>query len=143
MGYRHFGHREHPLVICSTADCKQVPCAGCADECTGLTYGCEECRFYVHYSCLRFPEEILHPTHPAHSLVPKPVSADFTCSACRHSRSNRFYFLCQEPSCNFAIDIKCAFPLPAINYPDHGHPLYFFDEVQQFKTQSCVVVFEF
>ncbi|XP_030533634.1 uncharacterized protein LOC115743130 [Rhodamnia argentea] len=130
MGYLHFGHRDHPLVICSKAADGQARCAACDDMCTGLTYGCKGCSFYLHYSCLLL-EEILHPAHPSHSLVPRPVSADFTCSACRRSQSNGFCFLCPETGCSFAIDVKCAFPLPAIYFPGHGHRLHFFGELPE------------
>ncbi|KAI3439667.1 C1_2 domain-containing protein [Psidium guajava] len=132
MGFRHFSHKMHDLVICSKADYEQVPCAACGDMCSGMTYACKPCRLYIHHSCL-LPEDISHPAHPPHRLFLdiRPVPADFTCSACCRSLHNGFCFLCREPSCSFAIDVKCACPPPAVFHPNHRHRLHLFDELPE------------
>ncbi|KAL3737928.1 hypothetical protein ACJRO7_019451 [Eucalyptus globulus] len=129
MGVRYFSHPMHDLVICSKADYEQVPCAACTDVCSGMTYACKPCCFYIHYWCL-IPEEFSHPAHPLH-LDLHPVPADFTCSACCRSLHNGFRFICREPCCSFTIDVKCAYPPPAITYPNHRHSLNFFDELPE------------
>ncbi|KAK3428962.1 hypothetical protein EUGRSUZ_E00382, partial [Eucalyptus grandis] len=132
MGVRHFSHPMHDLVICSKADYEQVPCAACTDMCSGMTYACKPCCFYIHYWCL-IPEDISHPAHPPHRLHLDlhPVPADFTCSACCRSLHNGFRFICREPCCSFTIDVKCAYPPPVITYPNHRHSLNFFDELPE------------
>ncbi|KAF7849704.1 hypothetical protein BT93_L0366 [Corymbia citriodora subsp. variegata] len=132
MGFRHFSHPMHDLVICSKADYEQVPCVACYDMCSGMTYACKPCCFYIHYWCL-LPEDISHPTHAPHRLHLDlhPVPANFTCSTCCRSLPNGFRFLCREPRCSFAIDVKCAYPPPSIIYPNHRHCLSFFDELPE------------
>ncbi|KAF7851830.1 hypothetical protein BT93_L2604 [Corymbia citriodora subsp. variegata] len=134
MGYNHPSHPKHALVICAKGDYENAQCTACDATCNGITYGCKECNFFIHYACLDLPQKVSHPSHPPHplSLISEP--ATFTCAACL-SHHGGFRFLCLDPACRFAIDVSCALPSPPIILHSHQHLLRFFDQVGGEKVE--------
>lgn len=136
MGYEHPSHPKHALVICAKTDYEHAQCKACEAMCTGMTYGCKECDYFIDYTCLRLPQEVSHPSHPSHPLKLNPQPFPFTCATCL-ARRNSFLFRCHNLACHFAVDVRCTFPLPRINLRGHCHLLHFFDQVKKKPRIRC------
>ncbi|KAL3737936.1 hypothetical protein ACJRO7_019458 [Eucalyptus globulus] len=146
MGYKHPSHPNHALVICAKGDYEHSQCMACGASCTGMTYGCEECNFFIEYACLDLPEKVSHPCHPPHPLILIYGPAPFTCAACLRQRHG-FRSLCLNPACCFTIGVRSAFlpppptpppphpPTPPIVFCGHHHLLRFFDQVGTEKVE--------
>ncbi|XVF13437.1 hypothetical protein REPUB_Repub08aG0207700 [Reevesia pubescens] len=144
----HFTHWHHPLtllvdqnkhdleVLCSICQKKL-----CSDSDPGSAYGCEECKFFLHKSCmLNIPQRIFnHSFHPSCPLILLPTSSD-KCSAC-DERGSGLVFRCGK--CRFQLDVKCAL-LPTIEseaahnkiqHLAHRHPLAL-HETREFGSEK-------
>ncbi|OMO85289.1 Zinc finger, PHD-type [Corchorus olitorius] len=133
---QHFTH-WHPLTLLDEdEDGKkdlQVGYCGICDQkliCSAAAYGCEECEFFVHKSCIiNIPRQINnHSFHPSCPLV-LLTDVSYRCSSCDEHDSG-LAFRCGK--CRFQLDVKCAL-LPTldqsediadkIQFVGHKHPL--------------------
>ncbi|OMP13986.1 DC1 domain-containing protein [Corchorus olitorius] len=110
-----------------------------------VAYGCEECNFFVHKSCIiNIPRQINnHSFHPSCPLIPVSVPSDHypcDCYGCWEI-SPRLVFRCGKHS--FQLDVKCAL-LPTldqskdtdeIQYVGHRHPLV---AIRHNKDKTCI-----
>ncbi|OMO52573.1 Zinc finger, PHD-type [Corchorus olitorius] len=126
---KHFTH-WHPLRLVGKKDL-QVGCGICEnlicfDSFSAAAYGCEECNFYIHKSCMiNIPQQINnHLFHPSCPLI-LLIKPRFTCDGCGDQHRYDLVFRCRE--CYFNLDVKCAFrpTLDAnkILYAAHNHLL--------------------
>ncbi|XWS49140.1 hypothetical protein CRYUN_Cryun13aG0138100 [Craigia yunnanensis] len=128
----HFTH-WHPLTLVDQKKYLEVRCGICEKLCYGSSnssaYGCEECNFFIHNSCMmNIPRQINHIFHPSCPLILlKPPSHQKKCSSCDEVGSD-LVFRCGK--CYFQLDVKCAL-LPTveskgadkIQHSAHQHPL--------------------
>ncbi|OMP10164.1 Zinc finger, PHD-type [Corchorus olitorius] len=138
---QHFTH-GHPLTQMVDEDGKkdlQVGYCGICDQtliCSAAAYGCEDCKFFVHKSCIinispHINNHLFHPScHAPLILLNTPFS--YRCQGCddKHATGS-LAFGCGK--CAFQLDVKCAL-LPTldhffkdiadkIQYAGHKHPL--------------------
>ncbi|OMO52593.1 Protein kinase C-like, phorbol ester/diacylglycerol binding protein [Corchorus olitorius] len=151
---QHFTH-WHPLRL-NRKKGFQVGCGICEklicfdSAYSTAAYGCEECKFYVHKSCmLNIPQQINnHFFHPSCSLIlhTTPYSS-YKCGGCNDEHvSGSLVFRCRI-QCGFKLDVKCAL-LPTldqskdiadkIQYVGHKHPLVALDHNNN-KDNNCIV----
>jgi hypothetical protein len=76
VGTHHFTHPEHPLLLWENMPARRIGCRVCGKYCSDpKTYGCLPCGFFLHPSCFKLPQEIVHPFHPYHGpLTLKPIN---------------------------------------------------------------------
>jgi hypothetical protein len=138
----HFLH-GHPLSLISNInadDHKVVSCTVCGNRCTDPTYACgrRDCceTFYIHKSCLEWPQEIFHPFHPNHPLTLsrwQHGAGDRQCNACRTDIWNGCCsYICECRNCRFCLHIECSVIMAAIKYEGHDHLLQWI----QFKNNT-------
>ncbi|OMP10166.1 Zinc finger, PHD-type [Corchorus olitorius] len=109
----HFTH-WHPLTLIDENEKKdlQVGCGICEklicfDSGSGSTvYGCKECNFFVHKSCMiNIPRQINdHLFHPSCPLI-LLTTTQYKCAGCDEKHSG-LVFRCAKHS--FQLDLKCA-----------------------------------
>ncbi|KAK3013395.1 hypothetical protein RJ639_009456 [Escallonia herrerae] len=125
MELQDFSHR-HPLFFREIipnkddGDEKACRCEGCSEVIYGASYGCSQCKFFLHKLCAELPQVIEHPLHPEHplSLHGRRISV---CDACRHEWKH-FTYTCSP--CDFDMDLICASLMERkIDHPSHVHPL--------------------
>jgi hypothetical protein len=118
---------EHPLLLLEKIPTDRIRCRVCGRYCSDpKTYGCLPCGFFLHPSCFKLPQEIVHPFHPYHPLTLKPIKDPLTlkrikddhvkCNACRNyiygdEYNGCFAYFCEE--CDFTLDVACALIRPA------------------------------
>ncbi|OMO52546.1 Zinc finger, PHD-type [Corchorus olitorius] len=137
---QHFTH-WHPLRLVDEINWKKdlqlVGCGICEKlisfdhHDSAAVYGCEECNFFVHKSCIiNIPRQITYAFHPSCPLILLTTIFHYNCKGCddEHFRGS-LVFSCER--CNFELDVKCAL-LPTldqskdadkIQYVGHQHPL--------------------
>ncbi|CAK9179585.1 unnamed protein product [Ilex paraguariensis] len=119
---------EHPLLLFDVQNINEVKddkilCNACVQRISLPFYGCRQCNYFVHLGCAHLPEEVQHPSHPEHLLELgrfTNIYSLFRCGCCT-LYSNGFFYECQ--TCNFQVDIKCAFLPSTIKHESHKHPL--------------------
>ncbi|XVF51812.1 hypothetical protein PTKIN_Ptkin04bG0214500 [Pterospermum kingtungense] len=129
----HFTH-WHPLTL---VDQKrkdlEVGCRICEKLCSGngssnsRVYGCEECNFFLHNSCMtNVPQQLNHFFHPSCPLILLTYKS-YRCKGCDEDGSG-LAFRCGQ--CDFNLDLKCALLATAesknvdkIQHYAHHHPL--------------------
>jgi hypothetical protein len=120
VGTHHFTHPEHPLLLWENIPASRIGCRVCNYYCSDQkTYGCLPCGFFLHPSCFKLPQEIVHPCHPDHgplTLIPIKYDDDVICNVCRNDIYGDKYigcfaYICEE--CDFNLDVECAFIRPA------------------------------
>ncbi|OMO52581.1 Zinc finger, PHD-type [Corchorus olitorius] len=137
---QHFTH-WHPLRLIDDNLKKdlQVGCRICEksisfDSASSAAYGCEECNFFLHKSCMiNIPQQINN--HLFHRSCPAPLiqlttPQSYTCRSCYNKDISGLVFHCRK--CNFfQLDVKCAL-LPTLHQSKdadkiqhfaHHHPL--------------------
>ncbi|KAI5560405.1 hypothetical protein BDE02_16G045500 [Populus trichocarpa] len=136
MEVEHFSHPDHPLILINQVleySCELVICSGCEGQIWGPCYSCTSCYFFLHKKCAELPREIkrrIHRTHPLH-LLARPPSHYRQCACDRCAKPcNSFVYHCS--SCEFDLDIKCAFE-PGFfevdsQFPHKDHPLILNEE---------------
>ncbi|KAE8681962.1 hypothetical protein F3Y22_tig00111278pilonHSYRG00029 [Hibiscus syriacus] len=139
--FTHF-HPTKPVDFKQQED-NQVVCAICKHLCSSSsssTYGCMECKFFIHKSCLTTipPQLINHLIHPC-TLVLQPVDFIYSCARCRSNCPGRA-FVCN--TCGFYLDVKCAFDSIAeseeakeIQHFSHRRPLSLIQNYQQYGNE--------
>ncbi|XP_059434689.1 uncharacterized protein LOC132167696 [Corylus avellana] len=119
---KHSCH-EHVLSLTGKKREDLVLCIACEEYCDeGLIYSCRTyfCRFNLHESCAKLPQELhnplLHP-HPLSLLLPDPKYRSVYCKACGNFCMG-FTFCCEK--CDVDFDVNCAFIRPAIEEEEEG-----------------------
>ncbi|XVE81874.1 hypothetical protein DITRI_Ditri15bG0101000 [Diplodiscus trichospermus] len=126
----HFTH-WHPLTLVDQERHLQVRCCICEKLCPDSSdssaYGCQECNFFLHNSCMiNIPQQINHFFHPTCPLI-LLTTVPYSCDGC-NEYSSGLAFRCGK--CHFQLDVKCAL-LPTveskgadkIQHYSHEHPL--------------------
>ncbi|XP_049371039.1 uncharacterized protein LOC125835989 [Solanum verrucosum] len=112
----HFSHR-HPLLRFHLKGTEVIRCNMCTIIISGVAYGCDCCRYFLHEVCSNIPKRIRHDFHPMHSLTLLPipsislwhskVESEFCCVACGYDNSLfSFYYHCDL--CKFDLHLECA-----------------------------------
>ncbi|ESR61712.1 hypothetical protein CICLE_v10014060mg [Citrus x clementina] len=128
----HFSHDHCLFLVGNQRDDDGAVCYACEKLVRGQpTYGCDQCRFYLHKSCAELPRQIQHALH-RHSLILKShtdegTKEDRECGACLKKLSGFFY---QCDNC-FVIDIDCA----KSQFGGDKHRLTVFEKIQH--TPKC------
>ncbi|XVF51804.1 hypothetical protein PTKIN_Ptkin04bG0213700 [Pterospermum kingtungense] len=146
----HFTH-WHPLALVDQSNkdlevhcriCDKL-CSGSGGSTTSSAYGCEECNFYVHNSCMiNIPRQMNHLFHPSCPLIPL-ICLPFTCRGCGDYDDSLLGFTCGE--CRFQLDFKCAL-LPTVESKDadkiqhssHQHPLALRENREFGSEDQCI-----
>ncbi|OMP10165.1 DC1 domain-containing protein [Corchorus olitorius] len=130
---QHFTH-WHPLKLVDEKDL-QVGCGICEklicfDSASSAAYGCKECNFFAHKSCMmNIPRQMNHSFHPSCPLILQTTPFYFKCKGCDGGSNSQLVYRCGK--CKFDLDFKCAL-LPTldqskdadqIQYVGHKHPL--------------------
>ncbi|KAK5846741.1 hypothetical protein PVK06_003038 [Gossypium arboreum] len=144
MELQHFSH-HHPLFFIqdqSVTD-KAAQCFGCEELIDGPSYGCNDCKYYLHKRCaeLELTPHLNHPFHPQHllTLLPKsPYEGGWGCDFCQRPSSG-FVYHCDP--CKFDLHINCALLQSSIapNFPTplHQHPLLFIQDHNEEVNCDC------
>ncbi|KAG5589679.1 hypothetical protein H5410_040193 [Solanum commersonii] len=112
----HFSHR-HPLLRFHLKGTEVIRCNMCTIIISGVAYGCDCCRYFLHEVCSNIPKRIRHDFHPMHSLTLLPIPSivlwhskaenEFCCVACGYDNSLfSFYYHCDL--CKFDLHLECA-----------------------------------
>ncbi|XVF51810.1 hypothetical protein PTKIN_Ptkin04bG0214300 [Pterospermum kingtungense] len=142
----HFTH-WHPLALVDQKNKDlEVRCGICDKLCYDSSgssaYGCEECNFFLHKSCMiNIPRQINHWFHPSCPLILLTTSSD-ECDGCDEGGS-RLVFRCGKCQ-NFQLDVKCAL-LPTveskgadkIQHSGHQHPLALRESMELVSEVRC------
>ncbi|KAL3533821.1 hypothetical protein ACH5RR_007342 [Cinchona calisaya] len=142
---KHFSHELHPLTLMEISQQKneinvqKSNCYGCTNPISlDPTYTCEKCDIFLHKICAQLPREINHPMHTDHLLIllakPPYTSGSCECEGCTKSWRN-FIYHCS--SCQFNIDILCAFTERKFEHSSHTHPLTLVQRPASFKCNAC------
>ncbi|XP_052877212.1 uncharacterized protein LOC128283846 [Gossypium arboreum] len=128
-----------------------IVCAICEKLCSSSssTYGCTECKFFLHKSCMTsIPRQLInHLIHPCTLLfLTNPNS--FRCDKCGEDVFSRIQFSYRP--CYFDLHAKCAL-LPTVDSEDakeiqhfsHPHPLALIENHKDFNNEPrCVACVE-
>ncbi|KAG8473849.1 hypothetical protein CXB51_035859 [Gossypium anomalum] len=142
MEIQHVIHR-HPLSLSFIEEGSTIArCKGCERKLSGLTYGCEPCRFFIHKSCLdEHKAEVQCFFHPC-PLTISPGGYR-RCFVCFKLITSNFSYKCKL-SCRFRAHVECALK-PMVEYSNeeytiqhftHLHPLKLVDSNQK-HTVIC------
>ena len=151
---KHFDH-PHLLSLSNKTRNDEIHCEACSKDCVGQTYICSEgCRYGLHESCAKLPQQLQSPFHKPHPLTLQRLgSGDLTCfcDVCTHHCFTGFIFCCDK--CNFELDLDCASmrlvkvkkegegqeKLQLRKYPHHRHPLLLFEKMpyNRFRCPVC------
>ncbi|XP_021283326.1 uncharacterized protein LOC110415887 [Herrania umbratica] len=136
---KHFIH-QHGLSLFSYRKISILSyvCAWCQDLLSGRSYGCLDCDFFLHESCIwEIPKELQHPFHPSHHLYLQFSNLSAYCNACKGELDqypNRHY-CCYD--CNFWLHIGCARLLPTLKNNCHEHDLTYLVKHSRYKIFAC------
>ncbi|KAJ4970599.1 hypothetical protein NE237_003698 [Protea cynaroides] len=144
----HFSH-PHPLTPYEALEHEQIQCSGCELSVSGLLYGCNQCKYFLHEQCRNIGRWMSHPSHTKHdlTLLPKPTYPQglFWCNGCGSSGQS-FSLSCAR--CKFDLHIQCALLPHTIVHKDHPkHPLtlffeFPFDDSKIFWCDVCNLIVE-
>ncbi|KAG4164364.1 hypothetical protein ERO13_A13G010651v2, partial [Gossypium hirsutum] len=150
---QHFTHL-HPLKLVDSNQKDEVICSICEELCSSSpsnsTYGCMECKFFLHKSCMKsIPRQLInHRIHPC-TLIFNITSPyyHFECDCCGERIDFRM-FSCR--ACNFDLHVKCAI-FPTIDNEDakeikhfcHPHTLALVKNDEEYGSEPrCVACAE-
>ncbi|GKV33454.1 hypothetical protein SLEP1_g41971 [Rubroshorea leprosula] len=146
----HQIHVEHPLFFIKNLShevklASSRYCSVCLEQLSNASfYTCVVCKLFLHKSCFEteLPLNINHPFHEKHTLTLTLLKRESgaLCQFCQKSRypAGLFYHC---SSCNFNLDIKCAF-LPQFlngNFPNRDHYFSNVDEHPLFFIQKDLI----
>lgn len=127
---KHFLHR-HPLSLMEKVN-QDLVCSRCLKYLSGPTYGCIQCKFFIHHHCAELPkiENFLHPCPLVLKVLPLPVL--YKCNLCTQPGAGSSY-RCEE--CSFDMHVECALKPTMksegdeliIQHFTHWHPLKLLD----------------
>ncbi|KAL9814445.1 putative chromatin regulator PHD family [Arabidopsis thaliana] len=121
-----------PVVLlfwCNTEqpDPEDFRCGACGRPTLSATYyACLICEKMFHKECVESPFEIIHPSHPFHSLRLTSSPQSQNCICCHHYFNDIFYHC---STCKLIMHPICAMrSIPfAVDHPkSHSHPLTFY-----------------
>lgn len=135
LHWHKFTGHGHPLKPIETNAETDTRCSVCERRCSGPTYGCGICKFYVHETCGKLPESITLDFHPKHRLKLK-IKDRFKCAACL-KESSGFTYNCVPCAHQFSLHVGCTGLKPIIKYDGHHHPLAFFESVYEKEELLC------
>ncbi|CAA7024550.1 unnamed protein product [Microthlaspi erraticum] len=136
---KHFSH-EHYLRLVPNEDsngfidrtrCCQACCFPI--QCDNF-YNCDhykDCSFSLHEKCANLPRRRWSTLHP-HPLSLKADDITFSystrrgfyfCSTCTRF-SCGFRYVCEEDTCRFVADVRCASIPESLNHKSHPHPMF-------------------
>ncbi|KAL4312676.1 hypothetical protein GQ457_01G034700 [Hibiscus cannabinus] len=145
---QYFSHK-HPLLFIqhhsfALEDDDDDACFVCGKLVDGPSYGCHECKCYLHERCaeLKFSPMINHPLHPQHLLILSRNSPrKGHCNLCSRSFLGFVYYC---PPCNFNLHINCALLQSSIaaTFPAslHQHRMFFIqnhDDQVKYDCSGC------
>ncbi|TYI45107.1 hypothetical protein E1A91_D13G012900v1 [Gossypium mustelinum] len=146
---QHFTHR-HPLKLVDSSQKDEVVCSiNCEELCcsssSSSTYGCMECKFFLHKSCMKsIPRQLInHRIHPCTLIfMPEPFSDN--CDCCGELNVTGMRFSCG--ACHLTLHVKCAL-FPTIDSEDakeiqhfcHPHTLALVQNDEEYGSEPrCV-----
>ncbi|KAH1030444.1 hypothetical protein J1N35_042618 [Gossypium stocksii] len=146
---QHFTH-AHPLKLVDSNQKDEVICSICEELCSSSssssTYGCMECRFFLHKSCMkRIQQQLInHYIHPCTLIfITDPYGSD-ECDFCGEPIVPGMKFSCGL--CVFDLHVKCAL-VPTIDSEDakeiqhfcHPHTLALVQNDEEYGSEPrCV-----
>ncbi|XP_040965712.1 uncharacterized protein [Gossypium hirsutum] len=145
---QHFTHL-HPLKLVDSNQKDEVICSICEELCSSSsssTYGCMECKFFLHKSCMKsIPQQLInHHIHPCTLIfITYPYGRD-ECACCGERIVPRMKFSCG--ACEFDLHVKCAL-FPTIDSEDakeiqhfsHSHTLALVQNDEEYGSERrCV-----
>ncbi|KAH1030448.1 hypothetical protein J1N35_042622 [Gossypium stocksii] len=146
---QHFTH-AHPLKLVDSNQKDEVICPICQELCSSSsssTYGCMECEFFLHKSCMKsIPRQLInHHIHPCTLIfITDPYGRD-ECACCgEHIVPGGMKFSCG--ACEFDLHVKCAL-FPTIDSEDakeiqhfsHPHTLALVQNDEEYGSEPhCV-----
>ncbi|TYH89874.1 hypothetical protein ES332_A13G012700v1 [Gossypium tomentosum] len=148
---QHFTHL-HPLKLVDSYQKHTVICSFCEELCpsSSSTYGCMECKFFLHKSCMKsFPRQLInHHIHPCTLIFITFLDGEyFECDCCGKGIDFGM-FSCG--ACNFDLHVKCAI-FPTIDTEDvkeiqhfcHPHTLALVENDEEYGSEPrCVACAE-
>ncbi|MBA0881857.1 hypothetical protein Goshw_028121 [Gossypium schwendimanii] len=147
---QHFTHL-HPLKLVDSNQKDEVICSICKELCSSsssssTTYGCMECKFFLHKSCMKsFPRQLInHRIHPCTLIFITDPYGSRKCAFCSERIVPGMMFSCGP--CVFDLHVKCAL-LPTIDSEDakeiqhfcHPHTLALVESDEEYGSERrCV-----
>ncbi|KAK8316007.1 hypothetical protein V6Z11_A13G010900 [Gossypium hirsutum] len=115
---QHFTHL-HPLKLVDSYQKDEVICSICEELCSSSsssTYGCMECKFFLHKSCMKsIPRQLInHRIHPC-TLIFITYPFWYECDCCGERIFSHMSFSCG--ACDLNLHVKCAL-FPTIDSED-------------------------
>lgn len=130
--HQHWSH-EHPLILHVQPQANNMSVFsdpieiyfGCVQPLSLPYYTCKDgCNsFSLHKYCAELPLKLQHPLHPNHSLDlinTCPQNLYDRCNGCG-SFGNTFLYKCE--TCEFNLDVNCAFLPRTTKHESNKHPL--------------------
>ncbi|KHG07297.1 hypothetical protein F383_34647 [Gossypium arboreum] len=147
---QHFTHL-HPLKLVDSNHKDEVICSICEELCSSSssssssTYGCMECKFFLHKSCMKsIPRQLInHRIHPCTLIF---ITFPFwdECDCCGERIVSHMRFSCG--ACDLNLHVKCAL-FPTIDSEDakeiqhfsHPHTLALVQNNEEYGSEPrCV-----
>ncbi|KAK9185317.1 hypothetical protein WN943_025673 [Citrus x changshan-huyou] len=129
---KHFSHEDHFLfLVGNKKNGGIIKCSACDKliQTAHLAYGCDQCNYYLHKSCIELPRQIQHLFH-RHPLTLQSHRDDGTkyqrCSACDKKLGGFFY---QCSNC-FVLDVDCALLQLGVQLEGHEYILTLFAKLR-------------
>lgn len=125
---------NHPLTLTTEKnDDDRIQCSACNKliQTHTAAYGCDQCRIYLHKSCVELPRQMQHLLH-RHPLSLGSCSG--RCSACEKELCG-FTYQCEKPECGFVLDLDCALLQPRVKNKGYKYLLTFFEKLNH--TSEC------
>ncbi|GAB4840958.1 hypothetical protein Ancab_021717 [Ancistrocladus abbreviatus] len=142
MEIQHKSH-HHPLHLLDQRNWKGLHCAGCPSDLSYPTFGCEQCNFFLHMSCLGLPEKVEHRLHPNHPLELRLISSfaeyDYVsfCNLCFGPIAGPgCFYSCVLSGEEFKMHAGCALREPSLSHPYHKHPLVVVEKKHATSTKN-------
>ncbi|TYH89873.1 hypothetical protein ES332_A13G012600v1 [Gossypium tomentosum] len=145
---QHFTHL-HPLKLVDSNQKDEVICSICEEPCSSSsssTYGCMECKFFLHKSCMKsFPRQLInHRIHPCTLIFISYPYRENACDCCGERIVSRMKYSCG--ACDLNLHVKCAlFPTidsevaKEIQHFSHPHTLALVQNDEEYGSEPrCV-----
>jgi hypothetical protein len=133
----HFANISHQHDLKLTYDqlLNNEKCNGCRHPIFPPFYGCAQCSFFLHKSCVALPRKKQHPLHPhLLTLLAKATYGRFICNVCGRL-CDGFTYRCVE--CDFDADVRCSLISDIITHDGHEHQLILSRASYNEKCRSC------
>ncbi|KAH1030445.1 hypothetical protein J1N35_042619 [Gossypium stocksii] len=142
---QHFTHL-HPLKLLDSNQKHTVICSFCDEPCSSSTYGCVECKFFIHKSCMKsIPRQLInHRIHPCTLILIADHFYSYGCACCSGRIVSKIRLSCER--CLFDLHVKCAL-FPTIDSEDakeiqhfcHPHTLALVQNDKEYGSEPrCV-----